>query len=104
MNNCITDLYGFYFQWNSYKDWFDATAFQGLRQILVETHRLVGNSTHEFFQYLHNLGYVMFHKVCNRYWWEVAREHARNLTVVNFNRSQTFNTVGEAQLSLVFYT
>lgn len=54
----------FIYQWISYKDWFDETAFQGLRQILVETHRLVGNSTHEFFQYLHDLGYVMFHKVC----------------------------------------
>jgi hypothetical protein len=46
------------------------------------THRLVGNSTHEFFQYLHELGYVMFHKVCKSLLMLGVRRKstARNLT------------------------
>lgn len=52
-------------EWNSYKDWFEESGIKGLRQILVETHNVPLNGTMEFFEYLHNKGYVMFHKEPN---------------------------------------
>lgn len=36
-----------------------------MRQILVETHRAPKGTAQEFFQYLHDKGYVIFHKEPN---------------------------------------
>jgi hypothetical protein len=52
-------------EWNSYRDWFEESGITGLRQILVETHNVPGPATTEFFAYLRNKGYAMFHKEPN---------------------------------------
>lgn len=52
-------------EWNSYHDWFDESGITGLRQILVETHTVPGPEATEFFAYLRNKGYALFHKEPN---------------------------------------
>jgi len=53
-------------EWDSYRQWFSGGVF--IRQILVEVHGGAGSNserTHEFFNFLFDLGYVIFHKEAN---------------------------------------
>jgi hypothetical protein len=48
-------------EWQSYKDWIRAD----LRQIVVEVHDSPVAAVNDFFQGIHDAGYVMFHKEPN---------------------------------------
>lgn len=64
-NTGLSDPSFLILQWNSYKDWFDDSGVTGLHQILVETHKIPGKQAVDFFEYLHQKGYAMFHREPN---------------------------------------
>lgn len=52
-------------EWTTFNSWF--TAGVDIRQILVETHFSPMPAIVDFFQHLHDLGYVIYHKESNYY-------------------------------------
>jgi hypothetical protein len=49
-------------------DWFDNPGITGIRQIAIETRYTPPKTTKRFFQYLHDKGYIIFHKEPNNEW------------------------------------
>ena len=52
-------------QWISYLDWFTNAGIEGIQQILLEAHYVPYPTAENMFQYLHDQGYVIFHKEPN---------------------------------------
>jgi hypothetical protein len=52
-------------QWISYLDWFNNSGVEGIQQILLEAHYVPHITAENMFQYVHDQGYVIFHKEPN---------------------------------------